>query len=450
VPSGFAGGFDLSAACAVADCGDDLATLDLLDALVRKSLVVADRTSERTRFSMLETIRQFAEEQLVARGEASEIRAAHSRYFAGREADIMALWDSPRQREAYDWFTTELANLRTAFRWAADQGDLDTAAVVATYAGFFGIGNEKYEPIGWAEELIEPASAVNHPRLAFLYVIASQCFMAGRVDDVVRYCDEGQIVFGRTRTVLPYGIEGVLGTAYVFVGQPDQWVAACRAALQRRGDAPVFTRVCLIYVLMFAGRREEAIIAADGLIETAEATRNPWAVWNSLLAYGAAFRDADPGRALDAFRRGLVVAQDSGSRFSELAASLARQEALQGDTASAFDHVALAVHSYHDSGNNTLTRQPLALLAFLLDQLGRHEPAATIAGFVRSVPGTALAVPEITTAITHLRKVLGEPAYESLAHKGATMTTAAMATYAYDQIDQARTTLEQPIDSLDQ
>ena len=56
---------------------DDFAILDLLDALVRKSLLVADRSAGRTRFSMLETIRQFAEEQLVARGEASEIRAAH-------------------------------------------------------------------------------------------------------------------------------------------------------------------------------------------------------------------------------------------------------------------------------------------------------------------------------------------------------------------------------------
>ena len=68
----------------------------------------------------------------MARGEASEIRAAHSRYFAGREADILALWDSPRQREAYDWFTIDLANLRTAFRWAADQGDLDVAIPIAT------------------------------------------------------------------------------------------------------------------------------------------------------------------------------------------------------------------------------------------------------------------------------------------------------------------------------
>ncbi len=51
------------------DDADDYATLDLLDALVRKSLLVADRSSGRTRFSMLETIRQFAEEQLVARGD---------------------------------------------------------------------------------------------------------------------------------------------------------------------------------------------------------------------------------------------------------------------------------------------------------------------------------------------------------------------------------------------
>ena len=59
----FAGGFDLHSACAVAGCDDvdDYAVLDLLDALVRKSLLVADRSAGRTRFSMLETIRQFAE-----------------------------------------------------------------------------------------------------------------------------------------------------------------------------------------------------------------------------------------------------------------------------------------------------------------------------------------------------------------------------------------------------
>ena len=76
-----------------------------------------------------------------------------------------------------------------------------------------------------------------------------------------------------------------------------------------------------------------------------------------------------------------------------------------------------------------------------LDRLGRLEPAATIAGFAFS-PFTAGAFPEINTAITHLREVLGEAAYESLARKGETMTTAVMATYAYDQIDKARAELD--------
>ena len=94
-----------------------------------------------------------------------EVRTAHARYFAGRETDILALWDSPRQREAYDWFAFELANLRTAFRWAANHGDLDVAATIATYAAFLGFWVENYEPITWAEELIEPARAVDHPLL---------------------------------------------------------------------------------------------------------------------------------------------------------------------------------------------------------------------------------------------------------------------------------------------
>ena len=162
----------------------------------------------------------------------------------------------------------------------------------------------------------------------------------------------------------------------------------------------------------------------------------------ALLAYGVAFRDADPVRALDALRRGLVIAQDSGNRANEshLALNLSRLEAEHGDTVSAFDHFTLAIRNFHDSGNTTTIRVPLAILAVLFDRLGRYEPAATIAGFALS-PLAAAAVPEITTAIAHLRDVLGEQAYESLARKGETMTTAAMATYAYDQIDQARTEL---------
>jgi predicted ATPase len=444
----FAGGFDLHGACAVAgfpEAPDDFATLDLLDALVRKSLLVADRSAGRTRYSMLETIRQFAEEQLVARGAATEVRAAHASYFAGRENDILALWDSPRQRQAHDWFTTELANLRTAFRWAADQGDLDVAATIASYAGLLGVWVQTYEPIAWAEELIEPARAVDHPRLAFLYVIASQCFRTGRIEAAVRYADAGQIVLGSSRDALPHGIEARLGAVYLAIGQPERWAELCRAQLARRRDTHVHIRAWLVIALSFAGSGGEAMDSADGLIKAAEATGNPsWLAW-ALAAYGLAFRDADPAGALNALGRGLVLAQDSGNRTyaSVLAPYLARLEAEHGDTVAAFDHLTLAIRNYHNCGDTTTIRVPLAFLAVLFDRLGRYEPAATIAGFALG-PMAAAGFPEITTAIAHLRDVLGDQAYESLARRGGAMTTAAMATYAYDQIDQARAELERP------
>jgi tetratricopeptide (TPR) repeat protein len=392
---------------------------------------------------MLETIRQFAEEQLVARGEASEIRAAHSRYFAGREAEILALWDSPRQREAYDWLTVEFANLRAAFRWAADHGDLDAAAAIATYAALLGICVDNYEPIAWAEELIEPARGLDHPRLAFLYAIAAQCWVVGRLEEAVGYADAGQTVIGCGGEV-PFGLEGGLGLAYMVIGQPERWVEWCRAQLARGRDTHTVTRAGLVNALALAGSGEEARVAANGLIEAAEATHNPYALAYALHVYGMAFRDGDRAGALEALRRGLVIAQDSGNRYveSNLATNLSRLEAKHGDPLAAPDHITLAIRNFYDSGNVALIGSALATLAVFLDRLGRLEPAATIAGWAFS-PLTAT-LSEFSAAIAHLRGVLGDQTYESLARKGETMTTAAMVTYAYDQIDQARTELEHP------
>jgi predicted ATPase len=441
----FAGGFDLESACAVMGSDDDFATMDLLDALVRKSLLVADRSSGRTRFSMLETIRQFAEEQLVAGGEATEVRTAHARHFAGREADILALWDSPRQREAYDWFTVELANLRTAFRWATDHGDLDAAATIATYAALLGFLVDNYEPIAWTEELIEPARAVDHPRLAFLYVLAAQCWNPGRIEAAARYGDTGQLVIGSGRHEVPFDLDGLLGAAHAVIGQPERWVEYCRARLAYGRDTHGFTRTCLVGSLTFAGASEEARAAANGLIDAAEATRNPYALAFALYAYGRAFRDADPAGARDAALRGLLIAQDSGNRFTEslLANTVSRLEAEHGDPHAALDHLTLAIRNYYDAGNTTGLRNVLAVLVALFNRLGRHQSAGTMARFALS-PLTAVATPEINTAITHLRDVLGDQTYESLARKGETMTTAEIVAYAYDQIDQARTELEHP------
>jgi hypothetical protein len=216
----------------------------------------------------------------------------------------------------------------------------------------------------------------------------------------------------------------------------------CRAQLACRRDTHVNIRSWLVGALSVAGSGGEAMDCADGLIEAAEATGNPHLLALALGAYGVAFRDADPVGALNALGRGLVIAQDGGNRTiaSTLANTLARLEVEHGDPVAAFDHLSLAIRNFHNAGDSTTIRTPLAVLAVLFDRLGRYEPAATIAGFAVGAM-TERAFPEFTAAIAHLRDILGEATYESLAHKGETMTTAAIATYAYDQIDQARTAL---------
>ena len=182
--------------------------------------------------------------------------------------------------------------------------------------------------------------------------------------------------------------------------------------------------------------------AADGLIEAAEATGNPFALSFALLAYGFAFRDADPDRALDAApgpgdrsrqRQPLQRVTPGGQSVPDSRPSTATR--WPRSTTSLWRSATI-----HDSGNTTMIRSPLASsppFSTGSDATNRRPPSPVS----RSVPSPQLAVPEITTAIAHLRDVLGDQTYESLARKGETMTTAAMATYAYDQIDQARAEL---------
>ncbi|HET9890043.1 MAG TPA: adenylate/guanylate cyclase domain-containing protein [Mycobacterium sp.] len=440
----FAGGFDLQSACAVAGSNglDEYVILEVLDALVRKSLLIADRSSGRTRFSMLETIRQFAEEQLVTSAAAEAVRTAHARYFAGREADIMGLWDSPRQREAYDWFAIELANLRTAFRCAADHADLDVGVTIATCSAFLGFLIENYEPLAWAEEMIEPARAVNHHRLAPLCVIASQCFFLGRIEEAVRYSDIGASVIAAGGDTVPYdAAESWLGSSYLSIGQPQRSVELCRALLLRGGHTNAVTWAMLTLWLTVAGANDEAMVTADGLIEAAEAIPNPLKLVCALIADGWVFRDTDPDRALKAQRRGLAIAQDSGNRLMEtqMLMTLSGLAAQHGNPVEALEFSAVAIRKFHESGSIGYIHLPLALLAAFLDRLGRYEAAATIAGFAALNPMAPSGLPELGTAITHLREVLGDQTYGSLAHKGEAMTVSTMVTYAFDQIEQART-----------
>ena len=148
----FAGGFDLPALCAVAEANDDVEVLRLLDSLVRKSLVVAHHGSARTRYSLFETIRAFADEHAGggrrARGGARPARGVLRR----RGRPSVGALERPRvARRRSTGCRRELANLRSAYRWSLDRGQVEMATDVAAHAALMGFSVELFETIGWAE-----------------------------------------------------------------------------------------------------------------------------------------------------------------------------------------------------------------------------------------------------------------------------------------------------------
>ena len=159
----------------------------------------------------------------------------------------------------------------------------------------------------------------------------------------------------------------------------------------------------------------------------------------ALLAYGHAHREAAPVAAYEALRRGLAVAQDSGNRQMEsvLALSLSSVAVTHASPVEAFDFVALAIRTYYDSGTLVFVSGAIGVLAALLDRFERYEAAATISAFAE-VPVARGTYPEIDTTIAHLRDVLGDESYESLARAGMTMSNTAMAKFALEQIDELR------------
>ncbi len=128
----FVGGFDLDAAEAVA--GDDeverYQVLDQLTLLVDKSLVVADDSTARTRYRLLETVRQYAQEKLGESGEADAVHSCHRDYYTAMAAvlDAPAGHDYERRIEQAE---TEIDNLRAAFEWSRENSDIELALALA-------------------------------------------------------------------------------------------------------------------------------------------------------------------------------------------------------------------------------------------------------------------------------------------------------------------------------
>ena len=195
----FAGGFDLESACAVAgsDDVDDYAVLDLLDALVRKSLLVADRSVGA------DPVFDAGDDPPVRRGTTrraaarpTEVRTAHARYFAGRETDIMALWDSPGSGRPTTGSPPNWPTCAPRFGGPPTTATSTWPPPSPPTRRFLGLWVENYEPISLGRRAHRARPRRRPPPACeSCHVIASQCLDGWDESKTpVRYCEAGQTV----------------------------------------------------------------------------------------------------------------------------------------------------------------------------------------------------------------------------------------------------------------
>ncbi len=119
----FVGGFDGEAATFVASAAgenNDLtadACLPLLTALYDRNLVQKQANQQGLRFVLLETIREFAHERLLANGEAETIRCRHADYFLALAEAAARAMQGQDKKHALDQLEQEHENLRAALKF---------------------------------------------------------------------------------------------------------------------------------------------------------------------------------------------------------------------------------------------------------------------------------------------------------------------------------------------
>jgi predicted ATPase/class 3 adenylate cyclase len=187
----FVDGFDLEAVEAVCGLGDvDLFEVtDLLASLVDKSLVVAELVGGGVRYRLLDTIRQFAGERLVERGEAevAAVRDAHCRHFLSVAESTRPRMNGPDQANCLLQLDAEQGNLRAAIEYAVAVPEVaaGTERVLrfgAALGRYWMTRNRREEAIGVLIRVLERPEARVDPALRGSALVTAA--MAGRAVDI--------------------------------------------------------------------------------------------------------------------------------------------------------------------------------------------------------------------------------------------------------------------------
>jgi predicted ATPase/DNA-binding SARP family transcriptional activator len=389
----FSGGLTLPAAERVCAgellAPDDVA--DVLGTLVDKSLLVLDQRRFTTRYTMLETLREFAREQLAAREDAAGAALAHAEYFAALARDAEPGIRGPAEAEWASLLDAEVANLRVAHEWARRAGRDDLAAGLSADLAWFAFWRMRTEAFSWAERLADALAAESRTGQAEALAAAGRgAWMRGdlaRSETLARRAVDN----AKDDVAARYGWH-VLGDVGLFSGRLDQVYSAYERAddlgeIAGDGYHCTLLRGCRALVRAYAGDAAAAFELATQSRALGRASGNPTAAAWSDYVTGEVLMTTDPDRALVHLERAAATAEAVANEFVRGVAGLSAisLRARHGDPADAARAFVEIIDRWERGGNWRQQWTTMRQAVELLVRLERPRAAALVLGAIERV-----------------------------------------------------------------
>ena len=428
----FAGGCTLEAAQAVCTPADDRTTdaLDILASLVDKSLVQSVLQPDgEPRFRMLETIREYALEQLAASGELETTQRHHAAFFMTLAEEAEPQLTSAARGAWLDRLEAEHDNLRAALAWSRLQPGGDTGLRLAGACWWFWhLRGHVSEGRRWLESLLELPGSQEHTaaRAKALYGAGGLAWVQGDYGSARSLVEESVALWqrlGDTRG-LAYSLT-IMGLVVDDQGDHARARALYKASVELfRAVEDSWGRAWSLFCL---GRA--ALVAGDGAMTRSRYEESlaifrqvgdTWAialVLNNLAGVALVQGHDDAAGAL--FEEGLALLREAGDKWAVAMAlsGLGRVAFRQGDHRRATARYAESLALRWDVAGKRGIAGCLIGLAEVAGALGEHERAARLVGAAASLLD-AIGTPvwpvdraQFDHAVAAARAGLGEDAF---------------------------------------
>jgi hypothetical protein len=420
----------------------DLDVADSLDALVARSMLVADRARPTTRYALLETMREFGRLQLGVRGDDHRCRQRHAAHFVHVAEEARRHQSTPDGAQAVTTFDEEWDNLRAAFEWMVDRHDVDRALRLIIAPFWYAAESFRFELLDWGERAVTLDGALAHPLWpAAAGVTAVLRRHAGDLDGAAEL-GRRAVAVERARGGSPRYEPTMACWAYEWtVSNHDEsrrWLQQLVRIANAGGDPIELARARYGLVIDHIVTGDEIGRVAEEAVEDAERTGVPLQLAHAYTAQLALAAYNDRASAPALYPRARSMARLAGSSLLFDNASLwmcLGAEGAQPSEALAFARTCLADTAAGDYwGNFEMILLPVVRS---FEKLGWLAAAARILGGLIAMPGQRAQTKDLVETIgPSLARSLG-PDYEALLAAGGRLTRRALAELTVAEIDRA-------------